>query len=92
MMLLHLSICKFENLKTFLQSRLSCLSLAEVIHNTLVRIRLLNVTVAEIDNGVAVWVRLSPHLVREDYFLLSVQVHSLDLAVCSGYLIGHRDI
>lgn len=54
MVLLHLLVCELEDLKAFFQSGLRGLRLAEVVHDSLVGVSLLHVSVVEVDDCVSV--------------------------------------
>lgn len=91
-MLFNLSIGKFEDLKTFLQRCLSCLGFTEVIHYSLIRVCLLDISIIEIHYGVTVLVSFSPHFICKCYFLFTIQEHPLHLPISSRDFISHSDV
>lgn len=90
--LFDLIVSKFENLKTISKSGLCCPCLSKIIHNFLISVCLLDVIVIEVHYGVAVWEHLTLHTIVEDYFLLSVFVHSLNLTIVSNNLLDNLHI
>ena len=65
---------------------------AEVVHDPLVWVSLLDVSIFEIYNCVAVKECLSAYSVGEDDFLLTVEIHSLNFAICARILGFGSDI
>jgi hypothetical protein len=84
-MLLQLSIRKLVHIHSSSQSRLSCLSLLKIIHYCVVRVKLLNVLVPEVNNSVSIWEDLFPNLLLKNDFFLSI-------LVSSDYLPIFRDL
>ena len=87
-----LIVCKFENLETISERGLSGLCLSKIVDNSLISVCLLDITVIEVDYGVAVWEDLTLHTIVEYYFFLSVFVHSLNLTIVSNNLLDNLHI
>ena len=86
-MLLDLRIRELEDLKSVWIGRLGRLGLRKVINNFLIRVRLLDIIIVEVDDGVAIWERLPAYAIAENDLLLAVVVRPLHLAVVSDDLI-----
>jgi len=86
-MLLDLRIRELEDLKSIWIGRLGRLGLRKVINNFLIRVRLLDIIIVEVDDGVAIWERLPAYAIAENDLLLAVVVRPLHLAVVSDNLI-----
>jgi len=86
-MLLDLRIRELEDLKSVWIGRLGRLGLRKVINNFLIRVRLLDIIIVEVDDGVAIWERLPAYAIAENDLLLAVVVRPLHLAVVSDNLI-----
>ena len=86
-MLLDLRIRELEDLKSVWIGRLGRLGLRKVINNFLIRVRLLDIIIVEVDDGVAIWERLPADAIAENDLLLAVVVRPLHLAVVSDNLI-----
>lgn len=86
-MLLDLRIRELEDLKSVWIGRLGRLGLRKVINNFLIRVRLLDIIIVEVDDGVAIWERLPADAIAENDLLLAVVVRPLHLAVVSDDLI-----
>ena len=86
-MLLDLRIRELEDLKSIWIGRLGRLGLRKVINNFLIRVRLLDIIIVEVDDGVAIRERLPADAIAENDLLLAVVVRPLHLAVVSDNLI-----
>lgn len=71
-MLFYLLIWKFKYLKSIRICCLSSFSLCKVIYYFLIRIRLLNIIVIEINNRISIWESLSFHSIAENHFLFTI--------------------
>lgn len=86
-MLLNLLVRELEDLESVSVGSLRRLCLGEVVHDLLVGEGLLDVAVVEVNDCVSVWEGFSADTVAEDYFLLAIEVGSLDLAVVAYDLV-----
>jgi len=86
---LNLVVSELEDLQTINESSLSGLSIGEVVNNSLVWIGLLNVTVVEVNDSVAIWEHFSLDAIIEDNFLLSIFVDPLDFTIVAYDLLYH---
>jgi len=92
MVLLHLVVRKFEDLKAVWEGRLSGLCLIEEVDNPLVWVGLLHVSVFEVHNCVSVQESLSPYSIGKDHLFLPIEVQPLHLAVRSFDFALYGDI
>lgn len=79
--LLNLTVAELEHLQAISIRSLRCPRLGEVVNNFAVWVRLLDVIVVEVDNGVAIPERFSANAIAENYLLLSVGISALHLTI-----------
>ena len=88
-MLLDLIVAELENLQLVRERSLGRLRLSEVVNYFAIGECLLDVLVVEVDDGVAIWERLSFDSIIEDDLLLSVLVDPLDLSIMPHVLLDY---
>ena len=91
-MLLNLVVLELEHLQTIWEGGLSGFGISEVVHDSLIRVSLLDVIVVKVHYCVAVWEHLSLHSVVEDHLLLAILVESLDFAIIADDLLDDFQI
>lgn len=87
-MLLDLTVGELEHLQTISVGRLRCLRLGEVVNNLAVWVRLLDVSVVEEDDRVAVSERFSANAIAKDDLLLSVGICALHFSIVAHNTLG----
>lgn len=83
-MLLDLTVRELEHLQAISVGRLSCPRLGEVVNNLAIWVRLLDVIIVEVDDGVSISESFSANAVAKDDFFLAVGVCALNLAVVAN--------
>lgn len=91
-MLLDLVVAEFEHLESVREGRLGRAGFCKVVHNLLVREGLLDVTIVEVDDSVAIREGLPLDSVAEDDFLFAVVVGPLNFPVISDDLVLDRGV
>lgn len=87
--LLNLGVRELEDLQAVGVGRLRRLCLSKVVNNLLVRIRLLDVIIVEINNSVAIGEGFSADAIAENDLLLAIDVCPLHLTVVANDLVLH---
>lgn len=87
--LFDLRVAELEDLQPIVVGGLRGLGLSKVVHYLQVRVRLLDVIIVKVHDGVSVWEGLSSDAVAEDDLFLSIHVRPLDLTVVAYKLLSH---
>lgn len=86
-MLLNLTIWKFKNLQSIRERCLSSLSFSKIINNLLIRIRLLNIIIIEINNSISIRECFPSNSIWKDHFLFAISKRPLYFTIISNNLI-----
>lgn len=86
-MLLNLTIWKFKNLQSIRERCLSSLSFSKIINNFLIRIRLLNIIIIEINNSISIRECFPSNSIWKDYFFFAISKRPLYFTIISNNLI-----
>ena len=90
--LLDLGVRELEDLQAVGVGRLRRLCLCKIVNNFLVRIRLLDVVIVEVNNSVAIGEGFPADAIAEDDLLLAIDVRPLHLAIVADDLVLYLSI